>query len=64
MLAAIPPFVGEDNPGYKTLLSIKDGEENGKSQAKFKKIALEHYLHCIQIKITKGDLIQTNVQQP
>lgn len=61
MLAANPPFVGEDNPGYRTLLSISEGAESGKSQAKFKKIAMEHYLHCMRIKIEKGELSQTNV---
>lgn len=55
------PFVGADNPGYSTLLNISLGAESGKSQAKFKKIAMEHYLHCMQIKIENGDLSQTNV---
>lgn len=61
MLASTPPFVGADNPGYSTLLNISLGAESGKSQAKFKKIAMEHYLHCMQIKIENGDLRQTNV---
>jgi hypothetical protein len=61
MLASTPPFIGADNPGYSTLLNISKGVESGKSQAKFKKIAMEHYLHCMQIKIKIGDLSQTNV---
>jgi hypothetical protein len=64
MLASTPPFVGVDNPGYSTLLNISLGAESGKSQAKFKKIAMDHYLHCMRIKIEKGELSQTNVQQP
>ena len=61
MLATTPPFVGVENPGYRTLLSISLGEESGKSQAKFKKIAMEHYLFCMRIKIANGDLHQTIV---
>lgn len=36
-----------DNLGIETLRRISAHEESGKSQAKFKKIAMEHYLHCI-----------------
>ncbi|MCA6444143.1 MAG: hypothetical protein IM600_12000 [Bacteroidetes bacterium] len=64
MLATNPPFVGAENPGYNTLLSISSGAESGKSQAKFKKIAMEHYLYCMRLKIENGELHQTNVQQP
>jgi hypothetical protein len=64
MLSNTPPFVGPDNPGYNTLLSISEGKESGKSQAKFKKIAMEHYLHCMKIKIQNNELHQTNLQAP
>lgn len=60
MLASIPPYLSNNNDGYKTLLNIKSGEESGKSQAKFKKIAMEHYLYCMKIDIEKGKLHQTN----
>ncbi|MEN6387192.1 MAG: hypothetical protein ABFD79_18590 [Phycisphaerales bacterium] len=60
MLAHIPPFVGPENPGYATLLRINEGDESGKSQAKFKRIAMEHYLHCMQIKIQTEAIRQTN----
>lgn len=58
---AVPPFVAQDNLGYATLQNIKDGHESGKSQAKFKRIAMEHYLYCIKKKIEKGELFQTNI---
>lgn len=58
MLTAVPPFVGINNPGYATLLNINNGGESGKSQAKFKKIAMEHYLYCIKTKIISGELHQ------
>ena len=59
MLQNTPPYVGNTNPGYATLLNIKDGHESGKSQAKFKRIAMEHYLYCMQIKIQTSQLRQT-----
>jgi Beta protein len=44
------------NEGFETLLRIKSGKESGKSQAKFKKISMEHYLHCLWTKANEGDL--------
>jgi hypothetical protein len=64
MLSSSPPFVSPDNPGYSTLLNIRDGGESGKSQAKFKKIAMEHYLYCMKVKLETGTLHQTNIQIP
>lgn len=61
MMTAKPPFVGQDNPGFNTLQNINSGNESGKSQAKFKKIAIEHYLYCMRVKIENGELHQTNV---
>lgn len=61
MRAHNPPFVGPENPGYATLLRINEGDESGKSQAKFKRIAMEHYLHCMRIKIQTDEIRQTNV---
>lgn len=55
-----PPYVGPLNPGYSTLLNIQAGGESGKSQAKFKKIAMEHYLYCMKVKIESGELHQMN----
>lgn len=51
-------FLGEDNRGWKTIKNIEIGEplgESGKSAAKFKRIGMEHYLHCMRIKINNGD---------
>ena len=50
-----PEFVTDENLGYKLLMQIQAGQEKGKSQAKFKRIAMEHYLFCIKTKIAKGD---------
>lgn len=60
MQSHVPPFVGPDNPGFVTLQNISYGNESGKSQAKFKRIAMEHYLHCMKVKIQSGELIRTN----
>jgi len=61
MLQNDPPYVGINNPGFTTLRNIEAGNESGKSQAKFKRIAMEHYLYCMQIKILTRDLKQTNI---
>jgi len=51
-----PEFVSAENTGYQMLLSIQAGIDSGKSQAKFKKISMDHYLHCIREKIRAGEL--------
>jgi hypothetical protein len=56
ILAVHPSYLSDENAGYQQLLSIQDGRESGKSQAKFKRIAMEHYLHCIRTKIREGSL--------
>ncbi|MEO5985120.1 MAG: hypothetical protein ABIP80_06410 [Ferruginibacter sp.] len=48
-------FLGLDNIGWKMINDISDGKELGRSAAKFKRIAIEHYLHCIKKKIENGD---------
>lgn len=53
MLAMNPDYLNVLNEGWNTLLRIRDGE-TGKSQAKFKKISIEHYLHCIKFSIETG----------
>jgi hypothetical protein len=60
MLAHEPPYLTTDNWGYNTLVNIKNRQESGKSQAKFKRIAMEHYLFCIRLKIQIKELKQTN----
>jgi hypothetical protein len=64
MLAEIPPYLSPANNGYSTLLNINSGGESGKSQAKFKKIAMEHYLYCMKVNIDSNKLHQTNNQLP
>jgi Beta protein len=54
ILAEQPLYLSADNWGYQQLRAIRDGQESGKSQAKFKRIAMEHYLHCMRTKIHLG----------
>lgn len=49
-----PDYLNADNVGWKILTDINSGTEAGKSQAKFKRIAMEHYLHCIRVLIQTG----------
>ncbi len=56
-----PPYVADGNIGYRTLLNIQAGGESGKSQAKFKRITMEHYLYCLRVKIQIKELHQTNI---
>lgn len=56
MQASGLPYLDERNWGWQTLLSIQSGAESGKSQAKFKRISMEHYLHCMRVKIEAGEL--------
>ena len=48
-------YLTRDNQGYITLRNIERGKgpagESGKSAAKFKKIGMEHYLHCMKVNI-------------
>lgn len=50
------PYLDGNNWGWQTLLRIQYEGETGKSQAKFKRIAIEHYLHCMRTKIAGGEL--------
>ena len=56
ILAEHPSYLSNDNPGYRQLLAIAQEGVSGKSQAKFKRISIGHYLHCIRTKIQEGDL--------
>jgi hypothetical protein len=55
MSASAIPYLDAANTGWQILQNISGGGESGKSQAKFKRIAMEHYLHCIRAKITAGE---------
>lgn len=51
-------FLGLNNLGWRIIKNIELGlplGETGKSPAKFKRISMEHYIHCIKIKIDNGD---------
>lgn len=61
MLNIKPPFLTEDNWGFRTLYNINKGNESGKSQSKFKRISMEHYLFCMQSLIDRGSLLQANM---
>ncbi|WP_461789688.1 beta family protein [Pedobacter sp.] len=50
------PYLSDQNVGWNILKNINAKNESGKSQAKFKRIALEHYLHCIRTKIEYNEL--------
>jgi hypothetical protein len=56
MEASLIPYLNNNNKGWTTLKSIESGNESGKSQAKFKRIAMEHYLYCIKAKIVAGEI--------
>lgn len=56
MQASGLPYLDERNWGWQTLLRIQSGAESGKSQAKFKRISMEHYLHCMRVRIEAGEL--------
>lgn len=61
MLHFIPSYLSENNIGYKTLNNIMSGSEKGGSQAKFKKIAMDHYIYCMKNKIQIEELTQVNI---
>lgn len=52
-------YLGLDNMGWKIIKNIELGEshggESGKNAAKFKRIGIEHYLHCLRTRIINGD---------
>lgn len=47
-------YLGDRNFGWKMVNDMWDKTEPWKSQAKFKRIAMEHYIHCIRTKIDAG----------
>lgn len=49
------PFLSSDNKGWEIINRIANGLESGQSAAKFKRIAMLHYLHCISSKIAALD---------
>ncbi len=55
MNADVLDYLGIDNVGWKIIQDIDFGIDSGKSPAKFKRISIEHYLHCLKSRITNGD---------
>jgi hypothetical protein len=55
LLRRHPDFV-RDNPGWDLMNRIGQKLEPGKSAGKFKRISMEHYLHCMKVKIMRGEL--------
>lgn len=51
-------YLCRDNVGWKMLGDMWNEIEPWRSQAKFKRIAMEHYLHCIKIKILAGSFVR------
>lgn len=47
-------YLSSQNVGWKIINNIAIGKESGKQQAKFKRISMEHYLHCVKQKIING----------
>lgn len=48
-------YLDSSNEGWRNLKLINDHELSGKNQALFKRIAMQHYVHCIKAKINHGD---------
>ncbi len=48
-------YLGPGNEGWTLIQNIRKKIDSGKSPAKFKRIGLEHYLHCLRTRIANGD---------
>jgi len=48
-------YLGAGNAGWTLLKKIHDKTEKGKSAGKFKRISMEHYMHCVRTMIYAGD---------
>jgi len=47
-------YLTTQNIGWTILAKIHLEDEPGRNQGKFKRISLEHYLHCMRVKIAAG----------
>lgn len=54
MRASGLPYLDDKNMGWKIIKLIERGVEPGKHQGKFKRISMEHYIHCIDTDIVAG----------
>ena len=48
-------YLNGNNDGWQTILEIRRYPDTGRSPAKFKRISILHYLHCMKEKISNGD---------
>lgn len=48
-------FLGNDNLGWTIINRIQKRDESGQNAGKFKRVGLEHYLHCLKLKIAAGE---------
>ncbi|PSL25708.1 beta family protein [Dyadobacter jiangsuensis] len=55
MLESEIDFLGGTNVGWQTINRISNNLESGQNAGKFKKIGMEHYLHCLKSRIDNGD---------
>ena len=54
MQASSLPYLTTQNLGWTILAKIHLENEPGKNQGKFKRISMEHYIHCMRVKIAAG----------
>ena len=55
MRTTIPTFLSTKNIGWGLINDISSSRIKGKYASIYKRISMEHYLHCIQQRITNGD---------
>lgn len=48
-------YLCDQNKGWSLLNDMQIGKEKSMSQGKFKRVSMEHYLHCVKTKIEAGD---------
>ncbi|MFI5160829.1 MAG: hypothetical protein ACHQHN_06105 [Sphingobacteriales bacterium] len=48
------PYLTTQNSGWTILAKIHLEDEPSRSQGKFKRISIEHYMHCMRVKIAAG----------
>ncbi len=49
-------YLHQDNFGWQMIIDILKGDRKGRSPSTYKRIAMEHYLHCLRIKIAAGQI--------
>ncbi|MGJ1323934.1 beta family protein [Sphingobacterium faecium] len=54
MLKSTERYLDSLNPGWKLINEMSTGIENPRSQSKFKRISMLHYLYCIKKKVQMG----------